>query len=54
MKKTIGFIAQDVKKLFPALVTVKQVVVDSVNRITDIHTFDYTGLSVISIKASQE
>ncbi|CAN5792748.1 hypothetical protein BH10BAC3_BH10BAC3_23680 [soil metagenome] len=53
-EKTIGFIAQDVKALFPALVTVIQVTVDSTNKIPDLHSLDYTGLSVISIKAIQE
>lgn len=53
-EKTIGFIAQDVKNLFPGSVNVMQVTVDSANKIADLHTLDYTCLSVISIKAIQE
>ena len=53
-EKTIGFIAQDVKVLFPGAVNVMQVTVDSANSIPDLHTLDYTTLSVISIKALQE
>ncbi len=51
-----GFIAQDVKKLFPELVTV----IDDPNHrmgykdISDPHLMDYSGFGVIAIKAIQE
>lgn len=53
-EKTFGFIAQDVKPLFPELVIVKEVTVDSVNHIPDLHGLNYTAFSIISIKALQE
>jgi hypothetical protein len=53
-ERTFGLIAQEVKTLFPVLVPVKHVIVDSVNLIPDLHALDYTSLSVISIKVLQE
>ena len=52
--KTIGFIAQDVKKLFPELVNV--IPNDSKNNkgITDLHTLNYSGIGILAIKAIQE
>jgi hypothetical protein len=50
--KTIGFIAQDVKPLFPELV---QVTADSVNgKPMDMHSLNYSGFGPIAIKAIQE
>ena len=53
-EKTFGFIAQDVKPLFPALVSVHNFKVDSINHIQDLHGLNYNGFSVIAIKALQE
>jgi Chaperone of endosialidase len=51
---TVGFIAQEVKAVFPELVTVQPVKVDSLNRVADLHALSQTGFSVIGIKAVQE
>lgn len=48
-KKSIGFLAQDLKKLFPELVMVSQD-----DRSKGIHAVNYAGLSTIAIKAIQE
>ena len=53
-EKTFGFIAQDVKLLFPELVSVNQLAIDTINRIPDLHALNYTGFNVIAIKALQE
>lgn len=53
-KKTIGFIAQDVKKHFPELVTLIRDTVNSYNGITDLHSLDYSGFGILAIKAIQE
>ncbi|HMJ47228.1 MAG TPA: tail fiber domain-containing protein [Ferruginibacter sp.] len=53
-EKTFGFIAQDVKPIFPELVSVNQFKVDSANQVPDLHGLKYTGFSVIAIKALQE
>ncbi len=53
-EKTFGFIAQDVKPLFPGLVSVHSLKEDSINQIPDLHGLNYTGFSVIAIKALQE
>lgn len=52
-QRTIGFLAQDVQKLFPDLV---EVITDTSNgkAFTDLHTLNYTGLNVVAIKAIQE
>ncbi|HEY0679075.1 MAG TPA: tail fiber domain-containing protein [Chitinophagaceae bacterium] len=52
-QKTIGFIAQDVKEQFPELVTVMKDSSGSRN-LTNLHTLNYSGLSVVAIKALQE
>jgi hypothetical protein len=44
--KSIGFMAQDVMKLFPSLV--------KHNEETDIYTLDYSGFGVLAVKAIQE
>lgn len=48
----LGFIAQDVKKIFPELVDVRSIAGD--NTITDLHGINYAGFGVITIKAIQE
>jgi hypothetical protein len=53
-EKTFGFIAQEVKQLFPEIVSVKQVIMDSVNRVPDLHGLNHNGFSVIAVKALQE
>jgi len=49
--KSIGFIAQELKREFPSLVS-KQKAEDSKEE--DIHLVNYSGLSVVAIKAIQE
>jgi len=44
--KSIGFMAQDIKRYFPELVTL--------NSDNNLHHLNYTGLGVIAIKAIQE
>jgi hypothetical protein len=55
-KKTFGFIAQDVKKIFPHLVTVLSVgnSKKGYEDIPDLHGMNYSGFGVIAIKAIQE
>jgi hypothetical protein len=53
-KRTIGFIAQDVKKLLPQLVSVTPNTKTAYKGLKDIHTLNYTALNVIAIKAIQE
>ena len=53
-KKTIGFIAQDVKKLFPELVIVRTDTLSGYKGINDLHTLDYSGFGVLAIKAIQD
>jgi hypothetical protein len=52
--KTIGFIAQDVKKLFPGIVRVEQDSSGSRQGIKDLHTLNYSDFGVLAIKAIQE
>ena len=52
--ETIGLVAQEVKKVFPALVHVTQDTNTGYNNISDLHTLDYSGLAPIVIKALQE
>lgn len=52
--KSIGFIAQDVKTLFPELVTVTADTTHGHKGIADLHTLNYDGLGVLAIKAIQE
>ena len=52
--KSIGFIAQDVQKLFPELVAVIPDSSAGYKNINDLHTLDYSGFGVIAIKAIQE
>jgi len=53
-KKSIGFIAQDVQKIFPDLVSVKNDLATGYDGISSLHTLNYTGFGVIAIKAIQE
>jgi hypothetical protein len=53
-KKTIGFLAQDVKELFPELVTVIRDTTHGYKNISDLHTLDYSGFGVLAVKAIQE
>ncbi|MES2648826.1 MAG: tail fiber domain-containing protein [Bacteroidota bacterium] len=53
-EKTFGFIAQDVKAIFPALVSIHKMAVDSINQIPDLHGLNLNGLNIIAIKALQE
>ena len=52
--KTIGFIAQDVKKVFPELVTITTDTTRGYQGITDLHCISYSGFNVLAIKAIQE
>jgi hypothetical protein len=52
--RTIGFIAQDVKKLFPQLVSIVPNAVTTYKDLKDLHSLSYSGLNVIAIKAIQE
>jgi hypothetical protein len=53
-EKTIGFIAQDVKPLFPELVSVSRDTASGYKGINDLHTVTYNGFGVLAIKAIQE
>jgi Chaperone of endosialidase len=53
-KRSIGFIAQDIKPIFPSLVHVIDDHARSGERHKDLHTMNYTGFNVVIIKALQE
>jgi hypothetical protein len=53
-KKSIGFIAQEVRELFPELVNVKTDSTSGYEGISSLHTLNYAGFGVIAIKAIQE
>jgi Chaperone of endosialidase len=53
-KNSIGFLAQDVKQLFPELVTVIKDTATGYKDISDLHTLNYSGFGVLAIKAIQE
>lgn len=53
-KKQIGFIAQQVKALFPELVTVTSQAANDNLAIQDLHTINYDMVPVLTIKAIQE
>ncbi|MBC7936483.1 MAG: tail fiber domain-containing protein [Rhizobacter sp.] len=53
-QKSIGFIAQDVKKIFPELVTVVPDMARGYKDIPDLHSIDYSGFGILAIKAIQE
>ena len=52
--KSLGFIAQDVKKLFPELVTVTKDKISGYEDLTEVHSLNYNGFGVLAIKAIQE
>ncbi|MEO7265003.1 MAG: tail fiber domain-containing protein [Ferruginibacter sp.] len=52
--QTFGFIAQDVKELFPTLVHVTKDANTGYDGISDVHTVAYSGFAPIVIKALQE
>lgn len=49
-----GFIAQDVKKLFPELVTINNDTANGYATINNLHLVNYDGIPVVTIKAIQE
>jgi hypothetical protein len=53
-KRTIGFIAQDVKRIFPEVVNVVQDTTTGHTGISDLHTMNYSSFGVLAIKAIQE
>ena len=53
-ERTIGFIAQDVRKFFPELVTVVTDTARGYPGIPDLHTINYNGFGILAIKALQE
>lgn len=53
-KKSIGFIAQEVQNIFPELVTVLKDTANGYKNISDLHAINYSGFSVLTIKAIQE
>ena len=53
-KQSIGFIAQDVNKLFPELVSVSTDTAHSYPGIADLHTLSYDVFSILAIKMIQE
>jgi hypothetical protein len=53
-EKSIGFIAQDVKPLFPEVVHVTTDTASGYKGLTDLHSISYSDFGVIAIKAIQE
>lgn len=53
-KQSIGFIAQDVNKLFPELVSVSTDTAHSYPGVPDLYTLSYDGFSILAIKMIQE
>ncbi|MCW3109602.1 MAG: hypothetical protein JWQ09_4108, partial [Segetibacter sp.] len=53
-RKSLGFIAQDVKLLFPELVHITQGTGVGYGDISDLHMMSYSGFGVLAIKAIQE
>jgi hypothetical protein len=53
-KKSIGFLAQDVYRIFPELVNVQQDTVKGYKDIRDLHTMNYRGFGVLAIQAIKE
>lgn len=51
---SIGFVAQDMKTYFPELVAVVNGVTAGYSGVPDLHTINYSGLSVVAVKAIQE
>jgi hypothetical protein len=53
-QKSLGFIAQEVKSLFPELVTVLKDSATGYKGIDEVHALNYSGFGVLAIKAIQE
>lgn len=53
-KRSLGFIAQEVKPLFPLLIRQFENNVSSATKTSNLHTMNYSGFGVIAIKALQE
>jgi hypothetical protein len=53
-KKSIGFIAQEVKNYFPGLVTVTKDSLPGMGNLENVHSINYSAFGVIAIKAIQE
>jgi hypothetical protein len=53
-EKTIGFIAQEVKPLFPELVNETREAKFGDTTINDVHGLNYNGFGVVAVKAAQE
>jgi hypothetical protein len=53
-KKSIGFIAQEVKKIFPELVTISSHTVSDGVTIADFHSLNYHSFTMLAVKATQE
>jgi hypothetical protein len=51
---SLGFLAQEVKPLFPELVHVAKGKVPGYDNISDLHSINYSGFGIIAIKAIQE
>lgn len=51
---SLGFLAQEVKPLFPELVHVANGKVPGYDNISDLHSINYSGFGIIAIKAIQE
>lgn len=52
--RSIGFLAQEVKPIFPELISVLPDTTAGYKDIQDVHTLNYGGLGVLAIKAIQE
>lgn len=53
-QKTIGFIAQEVKKIFPDIVSTLPDTTSGYKDIKDLHAINYSSFGVLAIKAIQE
>jgi trimeric autotransporter adhesin len=53
-EKSIGFIAQDVKEVFPELVKTSTTAETGYKGVTDINMINYSGFGPLAIKAIQE
>jgi hypothetical protein len=54
IKKSIGFIAQELQEFFLELVSVVDGTLAGYKKISDLQAINYSGLSVLAIKAIQE
>ncbi len=53
-KSSMGFIAQEVKPLFPELVIIDENPEGKINGLENLHTLNYSGFGIVAIKAIQE